>query len=83
MPRDLPTDGLSLADLAQLGMGESIMERTEMDQKLREVMTSILAAVGAVVVYGGFMNEAMWAEFAGGAAMVMSFMWTWLATAKE
>lgn len=41
-----------------------------MDQKLKDVIATVIGAVGAVAVYMGWTDSTTWAQF-GGAAMVV------------
>lgn len=52
--------------------------RLAMDDKLRDVMTSVLAGIGSVVTYIGFADATQWASWSGAimmvAAVVLPFM---------
>jgi hypothetical protein len=79
VPRDLPLDGLSLADLAQLGEGDFTQERVMMmNEKLMGVLRHILTAVGAVVVYMGWTDDATWVTVMGSLMTMIPFMWSWV-----
>lgn len=77
MPRDLPLDGLSAADLALLGEGDFNMER-KMDDKMMGVVRHILTAVGAALVYAGYTDDGTWSMVAGSMATMIGFLWSWM-----
>jgi hypothetical protein len=77
VPRDLPLDGLSLADLAQLGEGDFTQERT-MDDKMMGVVRHVLTAIGACVVYAGWTDDQTWMTVMGSLMTMIPFMWSWM-----
>lgn len=77
VPRDLPLEGLSTADLALLGEGVSIMER-KMDDKLMGVIRHVLTAVGAMMVYAGYTDDATWVTMSGAIMTFVPFVWSWM-----
>jgi hypothetical protein len=77
VPRELPLDGLSPADLAKLGLGDFTTERT-MDDKMMGVVRHVLTAVGAVVVYMGWTDDQTWMTVMGSLLTMIPFMWSWM-----
>jgi hypothetical protein len=53
--------------------------RENMDPKLRDVVASIVAAVGSVVLYMGYTDAATWAQVSGGVmtllAIALPYIW--------
>jgi hypothetical protein len=80
VPRELPLDGLSPADLAELGLGDFTTERT-MDDKMMGVVRHMLTALGALFVYAGYTDDATWTMVAGSMATMIGFAWSWMAKA--
>lgn len=48
------------------------------DPKVDGMMRHVLGAVGAVLVYMGYLDEASSTEFVGGAMTILAFMWSWV-----
>jgi hypothetical protein len=77
VPRELPLDGLSPADLAQLGVGDFNMERNTMTEQWMGVVRHVLTAVGAVMVAMGYMDDTMWTTIMGAMMTLVPFVWSW------
>jgi hypothetical protein len=77
VPRELPLDGLSPADLAQLGVGDFNMERNAMTDQWMGVVRHVLTAVGSFMVAMGYMDNAMWATIMGAMMTLVPFVWSW------
>jgi hypothetical protein len=61
VPRELPLDGLSPADLAQLGVGDFNMERTTMFAGYRTyVVAAVMFMIGVANVMGFPIPEEVW-----------------------
>jgi hypothetical protein len=84
VPRDLPLDGLSLADLALLGEGgiNPKKERT-MDPKMRDALASTLAAVGMWLTMYGYTDSATFAQWSGAIMMVAALVSPWIMPAPK
>jgi hypothetical protein len=61
VPRDLPLEGLSPADLAKLGIGDLNMERTTMFAGYRTyVVAAVMFMLGAATMMGYPIPEEVW-----------------------
>jgi hypothetical protein len=76
VPRDLPLDGLSPADLAKLGLGDFNMERS-MNAQWLGVLRHALTTIGAVLMTMGFVDEGMWATVSGAILTLVPTVWSW------
>ena len=79
VPRELPLDGLSPADLALVSEGYQ-MEKA-MDDKQMGVVRHVMTAVGAVAVYMGWTDDATWIMVAGAMSTMLGFVWSWMSKA--
>lgn len=80
VPRDLPLDGLSPADLALVSEGFQSKEKV-MDEKLMGVVRHMLTAFGAMFVYVGYTDDATWVMVSGSLATMIGFVWSWMVKA--
>jgi hypothetical protein len=53
----------------------------KMDDKQMGVLRHILTAVGAVMVYMGYTDDATWVMVSGSMATMIGFAWSWMAKA--
>lgn len=74
----LCSDGLSLAELEALAAEGRILKENEMDEKLMGVVRHVLTAVGAVVVYLGYTDDATWVTTMGAIMTMVPFVWSWM-----
>jgi hypothetical protein len=78
VPRDLPLDGLSPADLAKLRIGDLNMER-KMSEHMSGMVRHILTSIGGVLVMMGYTDEMTMATVVGAAMTLLGFAWSWMA----
>lgn len=76
--------GLAMGDFAALATegAYSLMERKMIDPKLRSVLETVLGAVGAVVVYMGFADDATWMQWSGGIMTMLALVLPYVMPAK-
>jgi hypothetical protein len=55
----------------------NLMER-KMDDKMMGVVRHILTAVGAIVTYMGWTDDATWVTVMGSLMTMIPFMWSWV-----
>jgi hypothetical protein len=79
VPRDLPLDGLSPADLAQPGLGDFNMERNKMSEHMAGMVRHVLTSVGGLMIMMGYADEATVTAVVGAAITLMGFAWSWMA----
>ena len=73
--------GFSAGDFAALATegAYQLMERRMMDPKLEGVVRHVLTAVGAVMVYMGYLDgDAAMTAWVGGAMTMVAFVWSWM-----
>jgi hypothetical protein len=80
VPRELPLDGLSPADLALLGMGDLNKERT-MDERTAGMIRHVLTSVGGLMVMMGYTDDATVLAVTGAAMTLLGFVWSYMAKA--
>jgi hypothetical protein len=49
-----------------------------MDEKVMGVVRHVLTAVGAVVTYMGWTDDATWVTVMGSLMTMLPFMWSWI-----
>jgi hypothetical protein len=76
--RDLPLDGLSPADLAQLGVSDFNMERN-MSEHTAGMIRHVLTSIGGLMIMMGYADEATVTAVVGAALTLMGFAWSWMA----
>lgn len=70
--------GLSEAELSALAREGLQLTETNMDEKLLGVVRHVLTAVGAVVVYLGYTDDATWVTTMGAIMTMVPFVWSWM-----
>ena len=75
----VPHMGFAAGDFAALAT-EGAYQRMEkkMDEKLMGVVRHVLTAVGAVIVYVGYTDEATWTTTMGALMTMVPFIWSWM-----
>jgi hypothetical protein len=83
VPRDLPLDGLSLADLPLVAERFVSSRRLNMmmDEKWMGVWRHLLTTVGAVMTTLGILDEATWITISGAILTLIPFAWSWMSKA--
>jgi len=72
--------GLTEAELTALASeGVSLTETNTMTDGMKDMLRSVMMAVGAVMLYMGYWDQSMVNEFVGGALGVFSAIWSWMA----
>ncbi len=80
VPRDLPLDGLSAGEISRLATegAYQLTEKKMLGDKEMGVVRHILTAIGGVLVYMGYTDDATWTMVAGSMATMVGFMWSWM-----
>ena len=80
VPRHLPLDGLSAGEIGRLSAEGAyhMTEKKMLGDKEMGVVRHILTAVGGVLVYMGYTDDATWTMVAGSMATMIGFMWSWM-----
>lgn len=81
VPRDCQLMGFALADYASLVTEGAYLatERNNMSEQMMGVVRHVLTAVGAVLGYTGFVDDATWTTVMGSLMVMIPMVWSWMA----
>lgn len=86
MPRESNTLGFGPADYAALvteGSYHLARKINMMNEKVLGVVRHVLTAVGAVVVYVGWTDDATWVTVMGSIMTMVPFVWSWVSKPED
>jgi hypothetical protein len=79
VPRDCQHMGFSATEMGRLASeGAYQLKENKMDEKLMGVIRHVLTAVGAMLVYAGYTDDATWVTTMGAIMTMVPFMWSWM-----